>query len=118
MSIRANVDARRLDQRVTFQRNTPAQDGAGQPVESWATVIETWASVDGAKASELTAADAVRSRMGYVVWVRADIITRFSITQADRVSWNGKYLNIIELPDQQLRGRLMAVVCDSGLNNG
>lgn len=118
MSIRANVDARRLDQRVTFQRNTPTQGASGGQTASWAAVISCRAAVDGAKAGEANLGDGIRSRLGYTVWVRADIITRYSITQADRILWGSRYLNIRDLPNQQLRGRLMAVICDSGVNAG
>lgn len=120
MSIRANVDARRLDQRVTFQRNTPTQAASGDLVDSWGYLIECAAAVDGAKAfgAEPAIGGSTLSRSDSTVWVRADIITRFSITPADRLVFKSKVFNIKDIPDQQLRGRMMAVICNTGLNAG
>jgi head-tail adaptor len=120
MSIRANVDARALDQRVTFERNTPVQADSGDLVDDWGYLIECAAKVDGAKAfgAEPAIGGGTLSRADYVVWVRADIITRFNITPADRLVWKCKTFNIKDIPDQQLRGRLMTVICNAGLNLG
>ncbi len=118
MSIVANFDPRRMDQTVTFQRDTGAQDASGDAPESWTTVVQCRAAVDGDKAKEAAIGGGIKSRLGYTVWVNADIVTRFSITQRDRISWNGKLLNIIDLPDQGLRGRFMPMICQSGVNAG
>jgi head-tail adaptor len=121
MSIRSFVDGRRLDQRVTFERNTPTRSSGGDEVASWASIVRNvHAAVDGAKASspEPEVAGEIMSQRDYTVWVRADIITRFSISLADRVVWGSRILNIKDIPDQQLRGRMMAVICNTGLNAG
>jgi len=118
MSIRANVDARRLDQRIEFHRRTLTQAASGEQVESWPLHKECWAAVDGAKGSEPNVGEGIKSQRDYTVWVRADIVKRFAITVMDRIYWKGKELNIKDMPDQQLRGRLIAIVCNTGLNAG
>lgn len=118
MSVRANVDARSLDQRVTIERDYGTQDASGDVPPNWQTLVSCHARVDGAKAGEANITDGIKSRLGYTVWVRADIVTRMNVTQKDRIRWNSKLLNIVDLPDQQLRGRLMALMCDSGVNAG
>jgi len=119
MSIRSNFDPRRADQRVVFQRSTQTRSStSGEFVDGWADLKEAWAAVDGDKASEANVEGGIRSVAGYTVWVRADIVTRFSIGERDRISWNGQILNIKALPNQQLRGRWMPITCDAGLNAG
>jgi SPP1 family predicted phage head-tail adaptor len=120
MSIRSNVDARALNQRIQFHRRTLTKAGSGENVESWPLLKECWASVDGAKASspEPDAGDGIKSQRDYTIWVRADIVQRFAITVMDRIYWNGIALNIKDMPDQQLRGRLIAIICNAGLNAG
>jgi head-tail adaptor len=120
MTIRANVDPRALDQRITFERNTPTQAAGGDMEDSWADLKETWARVDGAKASaaEPSIGGEIISRYDYTVWVRAELIARYSITVLDRIRWKGKRLNIKDMPDQQLRGNLIALFCNTGLNQG
>lgn len=120
MTVRSYVQPRRFDQRVTFQRNTPTQSSTGDMVDSWANLVTCWAAVDGAKArgAEPEVSDQIISMRGYTVWIRSELVSRFSITVQDRISWNGRLLNIKDMPDQQKRGNLIAVMCDSGLNKG
>lgn len=120
MTIRANVDARELDQRITFHRNTPTRSATGDTVDGWAALKECWAGVDGAKASaaEPAIGGETMSRMDYTFWVRSELVERYSITVADRISWKGRFLNIKDMPDQQLRGNLIAIICNTGVNKG
>jgi SPP1 family predicted phage head-tail adaptor len=119
MSIRANVDARRLDQRVTIQRRTLTKGATGENAETFPDLVECWAAVDGAKANaEPNLTDGIKSQADYTVWVRSDIVKRFSVTVMDRIQWKSKVFNIKDMPDQQLRGRLIALICNTGLNAG
>ncbi len=120
MSIRSNMDARRADQRIEFHRRTLTRSASGEQVESWPLLKECWAAVDGAKASgaEPELVGGIKSQRDYTVWVRADIVKRLAITLADRIYWKGKELNIKDMPDQQLRGRWIAIICNTGLNAG
>lgn len=116
MSIRSNVDARGFDQRITIQRNAGTEDAP-----NWQDVItDVWAKVDGAPASskEPYVRDGIRSVADYTIWVRADIVSRFSVVLTDRVVWRGAYYDIKDMPDQQLRGRLAALIVNRGLNRG
>jgi head-tail adaptor len=113
MSIRSNVDARRLDQRVVLER---AQRDANGDVAGWAPLAPpVWASVDAEKANspEAYRADGARSPGRYVIWIRADVHQRLGLQLSDRVAWNGLHLDIKDMPDQQLRGRL---ICLSGVS--
>ncbi len=119
MTIRSNVDARKLDQRIAFQRKINTQDiSTGAMTPTWFTQINCWAAVDAATAKEVIAANAVQSIQDYVVWVRSDIISRFVITQADRILWGSTVLEILGIPNQQLRGNLITVICRAGSSDG
>lgn len=120
MSIRSNVDARRLNERVTFHRRTLTKAASGENIESWPDLVTCRAAVDGAKAKNMepNASDGVKSQADYTVWIRSDIIVRHRIKVTDRLSWRGKLFNIKDMPDQQLRGRLIALICNTGLNAG
>jgi head-tail adaptor len=125
MSIRSNVDARRLDQRITPQRKVETQDGTGDPVPVWSNLVEAgdgkvWAAVDATKASQAEPylSNGIRSVSDYTVWIRADIKKRLGLQVLDRILWKGHAYNIADIPDQQLRGRLAALFMSGGKNEG
>lgn len=123
MSIRSKVDARRFDQRIIIQRNMNSpdeQDSAGQPIENWQPLIECWAAVDAAQVArrsliEPYIAEEIQSVLSFTIWIRADIMSRLNITLKDRVVWRGELCNIKDVIDQQLRGRLTALIVNIGL---
>lgn len=118
MSIRAKVRAQRLNDIVTFQRVT--RDEYGQ-VSGWTDLVrDVPAAVDGAKAfnAEKVIANGVGSASNYTVWVRSDVVDRFGPTTHDRIVWKSKVLDIKDDPDQGLRGRLIAFICQAGVSEG
>lgn len=118
MSIRANVDARGLDQRVTFERRVISNVG-GEKSGTWTAIgRQAWARVDGAKVSnpEPLLDGALRGIADYTFWIRADVYTRKALTVKDRIRWKGKLFNIADIPDQQLRGRWIGIVARTGQN--
>lgn len=118
MSIRASTSAQRLNERVTVRR--PVLDSNGDAVD-WALVVENMrAGVDGAKASgaERVVAEGTRSVSGYTVWARAEEVARFGIDVTYRIEWRGKFLDVKDIPDQGLQGRLLALFCEVGVNKG
>lgn len=119
MSIRANIDVGELNERVTLQRVTFSRDSTtGDAEPSWSNLVTCWARVDGVTVREARAAGAIQSLLDYTVWVRSDVIDRYSIVQADRISWRGKVLDILAIPDQQVRGRKTAIMCRAGASDG
>jgi SPP1 family predicted phage head-tail adaptor len=118
MSIRANVDPRGADQRITFERDYGVPDASGDIPSDWRALSSCWARVDGAKGSELVAGGGITAQATYLVWVRAEVVKRLSITAKDRIRWAGRLLNIGDMPDQQLRGRWIVLACTTGVNAG
>lgn len=120
MSIRARVNPRRLDQRVRFERLEQHQSSSGAPRDAWVPITTCWAAVDGAKAKrpEPREGEQTLSMFDYTVWIRSDVFARFTIKPLDRIVWKDRVLDIKDVPDQGLRGRLIAVTCHDGANDG
>lgn len=118
MSIRSNVDAHRLNERIEFQRIVTGQDGNGFPVETRTSLGTFWCAMDATKANERFVAAGERSVGAMTCWIRSDVQQRLSLTAGDVAIWKGKAYDIQDVPDQQLRGRLIAVFMQTGLNNG
>lgn len=124
MSVRSRFKAQTLDDTITLQRQVAVNTGTGGRAAAWSPLVSCRARVDGAKANspEPVLGDGVRTKRGYTVWVRSDVVTRFRITPKDRVVWrtNGieRTMNILDIPDQGLRGRMMALLCEAGLVSG
>lgn len=127
MSIRGNVDAQALTERVRVERKSETRTASGALQSTWTPVTECWARVDGAKVGtpEPFFEGATQTQRNYVVWVRADIVTRFGVTPVDRLIWlptrkgaPTRVFDIVDIPDQGLRGRLMGMVVRAGINKG
>lgn len=126
MSIRSNVDRAALNERVAFTRTTVGQDANGFPTNTTANLGEFWAKVDGTKAGERfqdpDVASGVRTVSSYTIWIRSEVFVGLGLTTADKLTWKKKggdiQMDILDIPDQQMRGRLIAVICRAGLNNG
>lgn len=117
--IRSNVDRTALDQRVTFQRQDQQQDGAtGNVTVAWVDVITCWSKVDAVPARERIAAGQLLPVNTYTFWVRADIVSRFSVDATMRIMWRGRPYNVTDVMDQTQRARLTAITATGGLSAG
>lgn len=120
MSIRATTDSREFDQRVRFERKVRIEPGDGSVTEEWVPLKDCWARVDGAKASspEPMVDGGIQTPRDYTIWIRSEVFTRHKLTPLDRVIWKQQVFDIKDIPDQQLRGRKIAVIVRAGLNQG
>lgn len=118
MSVRANVDRSSLNERIEFQRKAAGQDADGFPTGGWSSLGTVWCSMDATKANERFVADGTRSVGAMTCWIRSDVFVRLKLTAGDRAIWKGKTYDIQDVPDQQLRARLIAVFLETGLNLG
>lgn len=117
MSIRSNVDARALDQRITIQSPTRTRTASGTIQTSWSTVVTAWACVNAMKANERFAAAEKHQVNAYTCWVRADVVSRFQVTTGMRVMWRNIPYDIVDIPDNTDRGRLTALFLQGGLSD-
>ena len=120
MSIRSNVNARNLDQRIRIEQRIETQDALGDPIASWVERVTCFARVDATmvKNAEPVYADEKRQSTDTTFWIRADVVDRFGVVLTDRVVWKNRPYDIRDMPDQQLRGRLAALIATAGINEG
>lgn len=121
MSIREAVNARELDTVIDIERNYPARSATGANIDNWRTLVRFCpAKVDGVRVRtpEPDADGGIRSLVDYEVRIRGDVFTRFSVSVLDRINWQGSIMDIKDIPNQGLRGRLIGMICKAGLNRG
>lgn len=122
MSIRSRVNAPALDQRVEFQRKRIERDAEGRTKTTWYSLGTVWSRVDGRKVDqsrrEAYRAGSLQTMHDYDFWIRSDVFTRLGLVLTDRIVWQGKIFDIVDIPDQQLRGNLIAVFCRYGASDG
>ena len=119
MSIRSNVDARRLDQRIRIDRKIETRDSIGGVIESWRPLITTPAAVDSKRVSaERPGFDGIVLGQQLIFTVRADVVERFAVVATDRIIWNSKTYNVEAITFNQLGGRLAELYATTGLNFG
>lgn len=75
-----------LDRRVTLQQATYAQDGAGTPVPTWATVAEVWGRVEPMTVREPFQAEQEAAWVDTKVTIRhrSDVGPKWRITHGGR----------------------------------
>ncbi len=86
-----------LDRRITVQQNTPAQDAAGQPVESWADLATVWAEVVPVGGTELFQA----RQFGAETVVKFRIRYRGDVTRAMRVVYDSDNYDIADVAEDR-----------------
>jgi len=119
MSIRENVDARRLSQRIVIDRKVETRDDIGDVIPTWVYLVTTPAAVDSKKVSaERPGQDGIVLGQQLTFWVRSDVISRFVIGATHRIRWAGQIFNVEAIVHNQLEGRLSALYATTGLNRG
>ena len=101
------MKAGQLDQRVTVERLEQTQNEFGEMVQAWATLFTTWAAVEPLAGREWIAAAAAQSE----VTTRVRMRFRPGLTSADRVTHEGKVLNIVSVIDYRSAHRELVLMC-------
>lgn len=100
-----------LDQRITIQRETPADDGMGGQTVVLAAVATVWAKVialagrEGVRASRLDASH----RYTFVIRYRAGLL------ESDRILWDGVQYNIRAIARQGGREPYLEIDAERGV---
>lgn len=88
------MNAGSLDRRITIQRLTEgAQNGFGEPAETWADLTTVWASREDVRDSEKVAAGQRDTALMSRFVVRSSSVTR-TVTAIDQLSYDGGVWNI------------------------
>lgn len=98
-----------LDERITLQRKSLADDGAGGATVSWSDVAEVWAHVRAMSGREREQSMRNEGTADYVV-----VIRRRELLPADRIVWRGRYLNIRNLRDDGPREPYLRIDAEMG----
>jgi len=101
------MNAGELNQRITIQQATTSRDGYGAETKTWATHATVWASKKHSTSRELYAAQKVNAEITdlFIIRYRAGVTTRM------RVSYNGKYYDILGADDPDGRRREIHLLC-------
>lgn len=93
--------------RVTVERETTASNGLGAFVRTWAVVGDRWAQVTPTGGREGLINGSLTTQQNYRVAMRFDT----SVTNGDRLVWNGKSLRIESVEDVDGRRATMVAYC-------
>lgn len=107
------MDAGKLRHRILVQSPTRTVNAFGEPVISWTpavAVCERSASVTPLSGVELERARQVQEEVTHQVVLRGDPETR-TITPADRVVFEGRFLQIVSVLDRDERGIELTLLC-------
>lgn len=108
------MTAGKRDQRVTFQRNTPVDDGQGGHTDSWATYCERWCEVKPLSGRERDMAQQTEAPRNYRLTVPRDSGTA-ALTAADRAVWRSKTMQIRFIADAGPSPLEMTIDCEDGV---
>lgn len=101
--------AGKLPHFVTIERPVTTNDDFGQAVESWETLAEVWASVEGLSGRELLQAQQVQSEASKRVRVRGPGLE--DLDEKCRVAWSGGTLLVEAIIDKDGRRIELELLC-------
>lgn len=105
------------NQRITIERKSVTRNSIGEEVETWATLSAVWAEAHPTRGREFFAAggEHARADVMFRILYRTDI----TITEEDRVVWNGLYHDIIAPPVNVAGAReVLELYCVHGVRDG
>lgn len=107
------MQAGNLDQRITLQARSTAQDAAGQPTDTWLDVATVWAQVQAVRGREFFAAAQTQQEQTVKVRIRY----RAGVTTAMRLLWEGRPHDITGVIPVG-RKEMLEIMCLQGVKDG
>lgn len=103
------MQAGKLRERVTIQREVVTRDSFGAEVNPWTNVATVWASVRPGASGErfIAAADQLQATITHAVRIRY----REGMSPKQRLLWEGKLLGIQSAVDPDGRKRELVLLC-------
>ena len=101
------MQAGKMRHRITIQQATTAADTYGQPIETWSTYAERWASIEPIRGREYWDAHQVNAE----VTTRIRIRSLSGVTPKMRVSWNSQIFDIVSVIHVEQRNRETQLMC-------
>lgn len=101
------VDAGKLRHRVAIERATFAQNSLGENVPTWAILATVWGSVDPLRGREAFMIQQYQADADFRIRIRFYP----GITTKDRLVYNGRVFNIININNLAERDRTLEIIC-------
>lgn len=95
----------RMRHRVTIQSQSTAQDGHGQPVDTWTDVQSVWASIRPISSKEYYAASGERGEITHEIKIRFGA----TVSSEDRIVYGTRVFDIMPPFDVDERNRFLVV---------
>ena len=102
-----NTSPAELNKRITLQHPTKAPDGMGGFTATWTDAATIWAAVWPVNATETIGA----GQTGMTITHRIRIRYRAILKASWRISWGGRYFNIVSIIDPNMAHRWLDVMC-------
>lgn len=107
--------AGKLRHRITLQAKTATTDAYGGPIEVWTDVATNIpASVEPLSGRELVNAQTVNAE----ITTRITMRYRAGVIAANRITFEGKFYNILSVIDEEMKHRQLVIMASEGLNEG
>lgn len=109
-----SIRAGELNRQITIQARSATKDSFGQESTTWTDVITCFASISPLSGRELIAAQAQVAETTHEIQIRY----RNWVTPANRVKYQGRVFNILNVLDEDMRHKSLRLLCSEGLNQG
>lgn len=97
-----------LNRRVCIQAPTATQDASGQIVNSWTTLLHTWASIHAAPGKEIYATSGYVSELTHVVTIRYPAV---SVNSTMRVIYQSRVFLVQAVSDPNEERKQLNLLC-------
>lgn len=108
--------AQRLRHQVTIEQRSTSLNAYQENVAAWSTLRTIFAGVEPVSGKETAAAGATQGVTLVRFVVRWDDVS--DVTTAMRISFDGKYYDIVEVINEITRNRMGSLVAGVGANRG
>lgn len=105
--------AGRLRHKVIIQTPTEVNDSQGQPIKTWSTYAQPFASVEPLNGNELFTASGVNSKV--IARIRLRYLA--GLTTKMRILFDNRYYNIESPIDPAERNAEIVLMCSEGLQD-
>lgn len=103
-----------LDQRITFQRNTPVSDGMGGQTKAWADLSDTptvWANAKPVRGMETLEDGGTVAKAQHLFTIRY----RDDVSELDRIVWRDESYNIRTVKRTSGRELFLVIEAERGV---
>ena len=112
--MRYTLDSSELTRRVTIQSRPTGRGILGDQSTAWTDLVKCWAGIEQLQGRELSLAQAINSEVTHKVTMRY----RAGITAAQRVVYQGRVFNVLDVLDPETAHVALELMCSEGLNEG